>query len=47
MAKEMAVLFGVCLGSWGPSRLVMGIIGVSIWLTGFMNLLAKSPWPSK
>ena len=25
------------------SRLIMGIIGVIIWLTGVINLLTKSP----
>ena len=29
------------------STLIKGIIGVIIWLIGVINLLTKSPWPSK
>ena len=29
------------------SGLILGIIGVIIWLTGVINLLTKSPRPSK
>ena len=29
------------------SRLIVGIIGVAIWLVEVLNLLTKSPWPSK
>ena len=29
------------------SGLIMGIIGVTIWVIGVINLLTKSPRPSK
>ena len=37
------------LGGQGDlvSRLIMGIDGVTIWVIGVINLLTKSPWPSK
>ena len=28
-------------------RLIVGILGLIIWIVGVTNLLAKSPWPSK
>ena len=31
----------------GVSRLMSGITGIIMWVIGVINLLTKSPWPSK
>ena len=42
------VIYGTYLGGQGDliSR-IMGIIGVTIWVIGVINLLTKSPCPHK
>ena len=44
--QSAAQIRGVLEGSWGrrkSSRFIMGIVGVSLWVIGVMNLLTKSP----